>query len=65
MLKISNCSKLKLICEECGFKNQQLNIKKRSLYCNECLEAKERRDRLIQSEKEWNRGVDQNKTKEE
>lgn len=58
-MKQSNPNKLRLICEVCGFESEQLEIRKRFLYCKECAEAKDRRDRFLREEEEWNRGLGQ------
>lgn len=58
-------SKLVLICEVCGYETEQLFIKKRLLYCKDCAEAKERRDRFKREEAEWNRAVSPKDTKPE
>lgn len=55
--------KLKLICECCGCEMPQLEIvKKYFMYCDECVIADKRRQRFLDEEEEWNRGVDQQDT---
>lgn len=56
---MSKMQKLELICEECGFETDHLEIHKTVLLCNDCAEANKRRQRFLDEEEEWNRGVDQ------
>lgn len=55
--------KFQLNCEVCGTPAFELKIIRHFLYCKECAEAKERRDRFKREESEWNRGEDQKDTK--
>jgi len=45
--------KLELVCEECGFQTEYLEIQGYVFYCGECMEAVKRRARLKQADLEW------------
>lgn len=45
--------KLRLVCEHCGFEINELLIVDNFMICKECFEAEQRRNKLKQSEKEW------------
>lgn len=46
--------KLDLVCEECGNPSIIINVMGSLFICSDCKEAKERRERLLEAEKEFN-----------
>lgn len=52
-MKKVQLTKLELVCEECGFQTEQLEVRKHIMYCNECADAQRRRERLKKADKEW------------